>query len=189
MHQNEDESGDQAMTSTSRKLRAGAAIVEALRAEGVAAAEAGVALAAMKAAHVAGRAPADAIVLGADQLLELDGDWLEKPGSRDAARAQLRRLRGRSHRLLSAAVSFRAGTRIWHAVAAATLTLRPCSDAFLERYLDGVGDAVLGCVGAYQLEGPGAQLMAEVDGAHPTVLGLPLLPVLQHLREQGVLET
>ena len=162
---------------------------DALRAEGVPAAAAAVALAEMKAHHVASRAPAEAIVLGADQLLEIEGEWLEKPVHREGAALQLRRLRGRPHRLVSAVVAFRGGSRVWHDVDSATLTLRPFSDTFLERYLDAAGDAILGCVGAYQLEGLGAQLMARVEGAHATVLGMPLLPLLQFLRDQGVLET
>ena len=162
---------------------------DASRAEGVPAAAAAVALAEMKAHHVASRAPAEAIVLGADQLLEIEGEWLEKPVHRERAALQLRRLRGRPHRLISAVVAFRGGGRVWHDVDSATLTLRPFSDTFLERYLDAAGDAVLGCVGAYQLEGLGAQLMAQVEGAHATVLGMPLLPLLQFLRDQGVLET
>ncbi len=165
-----------------------AALRDALRAEGVPLAEAAVALAEMKAGHVAARAPDAAIVLGADQLLECDGDWLAKPEHRDDATVQLRRLRGRPHRLVSAVVGFRGGSRVWHHVASATLVMRPFSDSFLERYLDASGAAILGCVGAYHLEGLGAQLMATVDGAHTTVLGLPLLPLLQFLRDQGVLE-
>jgi septum formation protein len=164
-----------------------AGLRDALRAEGVRAEEAAVALAEMKAAHVAARAPEVAIVLGSDQLLDLDGEWLEKPGDRAAAKAQLERLRGRRHRLISAVVAFRGGSRVWHDVDRATLTVRPFGDDFLEAYLDGAGDAVLGCVGAYQLEGLGAQLMAEVDGAQATVLGMPLLQLLQFLRDQGVL--
>ena len=166
-----------------------AALRDALRAEGVRAEDAAVALAEMKAAHVAARAPESAIVLGADQLLEIDSDWLEKPVDRAAARAQLLRLRGRRHRLVSAVVAFRGGSRVWHDVDAATLAVRPFGDGFLDAYLDAVGDAVVGCVGAYQLEGLGAQLMARVDGAHATVLGMPLLPLLQFLRDQAVLAT
>lgn len=165
------------------------ALRDALRAEGVSAEDAAVALAELKARHVATRAPAGAIVLGADQLLEIDGDWLEKPADRDAAVVQLRRLRGRRHRLVSAVVAFRGGNRVWHDADAATLELRPFTDTFLEHYLDAAGAEILGCVGAYQLEGLGAQLMARADGAHATVLGLPLLPLLQFLRDQGVLET
>jgi septum formation protein len=165
-----------------------ASLRDAMRAAGMPAAEAAVALAEVKAHHVASRAPAEAIVLGADQLLEIEGEWLEKPMSREGSATQLRRLRGRPHRLVSAVVAFRGGSRVWHDVDTATLTLRPFSDTYLERYLDAAGDAVQGCVGAYQLEGLGAQLMARVDGAQATVLGLPLLPLLQFLRDQGVLE-
>lgn len=164
-----------------------AGLRDALRAEGARTEEAALALAEMKAAHVAARAPEAAIVLGSDQILDLDGDWLEKPADRAAAKAQLGRLRGRRHRLVSAVVAFRGGSRVWHGVDGATLTLRPFGDAFLELYLDAAGEAVLGCVGAYQLEGLGAQLMARVEGAQATVLGMPLLPLLQFLRDQGVL--
>ena len=164
-----------------------AGLRDALRAEGVRAEEAAVALAEMKAAHVAARVPEAAIVLGSDQILELDGEWLEKPPDRAAARDQLLRLRGRSHRLVSAVVAFRGGSRVWHDVDRATLAVRPFSDGFLDLYLDAAGEAVLGCVGAYQLEGLGAQLMARVAGAQATVLGMPLLPLLQFLRDQGVL--
>jgi septum formation protein len=161
----------------------------ALRAEELVAEDVAVALAEMKAAHVAARAPAAAIVLGSDQILELEGEWLEKPADRAAARAQLLRLRGRRHRLVSAVVAFRAGRRVWHDVDAAVLTVRPFGDAFLDDYFDAAGEAVLGCVGAYQLEGLGAQLMTRVEGAYPTVLGMPLLPLLQFLRDQGALAT
>ncbi|MDX6750500.1 Maf family protein [Geminicoccaceae bacterium 1502E] len=160
---------------------------EALRAEQVSGADAAVALAELKAQQVARQAPHDAIVLGGDQILELDGAWLEKPVDLAAARAQLRALRGRRHRLISAAVAFRGGVRVWHAVDAAELWVRPFGEAFLEDYLAACGEDVLGSVGAYQLEGRGAQLMSRVQGDYFTVLGMPLLPVLQFLRDQGVL--
>ena len=97
---------------------------------------------------------------------------------------QLRRLRGRPHRLVSAVVAFRGGSRVWHDVDSATLTLRPFSDTFLERYLDAAGDEILGCVGAYQLEGLGAQLMATGRGrprhgardAAPAAAAVPARP-------------
>ena len=164
-----------------------ASLREALRAEGMAAEPAAIALAELKAHHVAARAPAEAIVLGADQILEIEGDWLEKPGDRETAARQLRRLRGQRHRLVSAVVAFRGGARVWHDADVATLSMRPFSEEFLEHYLDAAGPPILGCVGAYQIEGLGAQLMARVEGAYATVLGLPLLPLLQFLRDQGVL--
>lgn len=164
------------------------AVRDSLRAEGVAVEDAAVALAELKAASVARRAPSQAIVLGSDQLLDLDGAWLEQPEDAAAARRQLLALRGRRHRLVSAAVAFREGSRIWHHVDSARLQVRAFSDAFLDIYLAAAGDSILGCVGAYQLEGQGAQLMARVEGDHFTVQGLPLLPVLAFLRDQGVLE-
>lgn len=160
---------------------------DALRAEGVPVEDAATALAELKASAVARTAPADAIVLGADQLLEVDGDWIEKPADLAAARRQLDRLRGREHRLVSAVVAFRGGGRVWHAVDSARLRVRACTDGFLDAYLAAAGPGVLGCVGAYQLEGLGAQLMERVEGDHFTVQGLPLLPVLRFLRDQGAL--
>ncbi|MFL5334958.1 MAG: Maf family protein [Geminicoccaceae bacterium] len=166
-----------------------AAMRDALRAEGVPAEEAAVALAELKGRHVAARAPIEAVVLGADQLLEIEGEWLVKPLDLDAAAAQLRRLRGRRHRLVSAVVAFRGGSRVWHHASTAVLDLRAFSDGFLADYLAVAGPGILACVGAYQIEGLGAQLMARVDGDHATVLGLPFLPLLQFLRDQGVLAT
>ncbi|MEZ5862335.1 MAG: Maf family protein [Geminicoccaceae bacterium] len=159
----------------------------ALAAEAVASPDAATALAELKAQHVAARMPGDCIVLGADQLLELDGGWLEKPVDRAAAALQLATLGGRAHRLVSAVVAFRGGARVWHHVAGAEITLRALSAEAIEAYLDAAGEAALRSVGAYELEGVGAQLITAVRGDHFTVLGLPLLPLLQFLRDQRVL--
>lgn len=164
-----------------------AGVREALRAEEVSAEDAAVVLAELKAELVSGRAGPGTVVIGGDQILDLEGEWLEKPGDRAAARAQLLKLRGRRHRLVSAAVAFRNGARVWHHVQAAEVWVRPFGEAFLDAYLDEAGDAVLGSVGAYHLEGLGAQLMSRVEGDFFTVLGMPLLPLLQFLRDQGVL--
>ncbi len=165
-----------------------AALRESLRAEGVATEDAAVALAELKAAFVARGAPPGTVVLGADQLLESEGGaWLEKPVDLAEARRQLQGLRGRRHRLVTAAVAFRGGFRVWHHVDAARLWVRGFTDGFLDAYLAAAGPKILGCVGAYQLEGLGAQLMARVEGDHFTVQGLPLLPVLGFLRDQGLL--
>lgn len=104
-------------------------------------------------------------------------------GGRPPARAA----RGRAHRLVSAVVAFRGGARVWHHVASAEITLRALSAGTIEAYLDAAGEAALRSVGAYELEGLGAQLVTAVRGDHFTVLGLPLLPLLRFLRDQGVL--
>ena len=163
------------------------AVREGLMAEAVGAADAATALAELKARSVAVRARGDAIILGADQILDLDGRWLAKPADRESARRQLEALRGRRHRLASAVVACRNGGRVWHHVGLAVITMRAFSDACLEAYLDAAGEVVLGSVGAYHLEGLGAHLIARVEGDHFTVQGLPMLPLLAFLRDQGVL--
>lgn len=143
-------------------------------------------LAELKATRVSARHPG-AIVIGADQMLDCDGVWYDKPADGAAARAQLQSLRDRTHRLVSAVVAVRDGQRLWHHTDQARLTMRRFSDAFLDDYLAKAGDAVLSSVGAYQLEGLGAQLFMAVEGDHFTILGLPLLPLLDFLRENGEL--
>lgn len=156
------------------------------RAEGMTADAVAEALALLKAKRVSARHPG-ALVIGADQMLECDGEWFEKPADRTGAREQLLKLRDRTHRLISCAVVARDGERLKAWSDEARMTMRPFSHTFLESYLDAAGDDVLQSVGAYQLEGLGSQLFARVDGDHFTVLGLPLLPILDYLRGQGVL--
>lgn len=160
----------------------------ALRAEGATATEAAEALAELKALRISRKIP-EALVIGSDQMLECDGRWFEKSTTIEEARATLLELRGRTHTLLSAVVVSRGGTRIWHHVSKATLTMRPFSDDFLDLYLESVGDGALSSVGAYHLEGVGAQLFSRVQGDYFTVLGLPLLPLLDTLRNHKVIGT
>ena len=143
------------------------------------------ALAAAKAVAVSTRLPA-ALVIGSDQTLELGGVALHKPGSRAAAAAQLARLAGRGHRLHTAVAVARAGRVEWWHLATVTLVMRPLGPAEIERYLDRAGDAALGSVGAYQVEGLGIQLFERIDGDWFAILGLPLLPLLAYLRARGV---
>lgn len=161
-------------------------IKAACKADGNDAGACAVKLAEAKAQRVASRMPG-ALVLGADQILVCDGQWFDKPLDRAAARAQLVALRGKRHVLATAAVLVKNGAVIWHALEQPTLTMRRFSDEFLDAYLATAGDAVLMSVGAYQLEGVGIQLMAAVEGDHFAILGLPLLPLLDFLRDSGLL--
>ncbi len=133
-------------------------------------------------------APSDALVLGADQVLETeDGGVLSKAESRYELRAQLRALAGRSHRLHSAATIAQSGAPIWSATESATLVMRDFSESFLESYLDREYESVRWNVGGYAIEGVGAQLFDRVEGSHFAILGLPLLPVLAFLRERSMI--
>jgi septum formation protein len=163
------------------------AVRAALQAEQASPADAATALAELKAQRVAREGPPDAVVLGADQILTCAGRWFAKPSDLAEARAQLMELAGRAHELATAVVGLRGGARIWHSVSQARLWLRPCSAAFLDDYLASVGERALAAVGAYQIEGPGAQLFARIEGDHFAIQGLPLLEVLEFLRAQGVL--
>jgi septum formation protein len=160
----------------------------ALRAEGASAAEVAEGLAELKARRVSPRY-GQTLVIGADQMLDCEGTWFDKPSNRDAARDTLKALSGRTHRLVVSAVVVKDSARLWHQTDAAELTMRPLSDDFIKHYLDAVGDAACHSVGAYQLEGLGAQLFSRVRGDYFTVLGLPLLPLLGFLREHKVVPT
>ena len=160
------------------------ALKASLAAEGAGPAAIAEALAELKASRVSSRHPGR-LVIGADQILECDGRSFDKPANLAAARLQLSALRGRRHSLYSAALAMRDGHRLWHHVGRADLTMRAFSDSFLDSYLDRAGPAATASVGAYQLEGLGAQLFARIEGDYFTILGLPLLPLLEFLRGVG----
>jgi len=123
------------------------------------------------------------LVLGADQTLARGAARFSKPSDRDQASEQLRALRGRTHELHSAVALVRDGALLFDCVDTARLTMRDISDRFLSDYLDMAGDAALHSVGAYQLEGIGIHLFEKVEGDYFTILGLPLMPLLEFLRE------
>ena len=126
-------------------------------------------------------------VVGCDQTLALGERRFSKPADRAAARAQLLALRGKTHELHAAVVVCRNGAVTFGEVAVARLTMRDFSESFLDRYLDVSGDTVTASVGAYQLERTGIHLFEKIVGDHFTILGLPLLPLLAHLRREKVL--
>lgn len=155
-----------------------------LRAEGLAPRDQAQALAELKALSVSRQR--DGFVIGADQMLAIEGDVLDKPKSIADARSHLLRLRGKTHELLTAAVVARGGDVIWRQIDTPKLKMRAFSDAFLDDYIKRAGEATLRSVGAYQLEGLGAQLFQSVEGDYFSVLGLPLLPLLAFLREHEI---
>lgn len=143
------------------------------------------ALAELKALKISRRT--SELVIGADQTLELDGVLFDKSESIDEARMVLRRLRGRRHLLHTSVVAAKEGVILWRALVSPKLEMREFSDDFLEDYLVREGEAILGSVGCYRLEGLGVQLFAKVDGDHFAILGLPLIELLGFLRNHGYL--
>jgi septum formation protein len=165
-----------------------ASLKEAAQAEGLPSAEAATLLADAKAERVARRMlreQPEALVIGADSLVVCDGRWFDKPEGLEGARAQLQALRGRTHELVSAVVCWRHGARIWHHATTCRLSMRDFSDAFLDAYLAAEGEVVTHSVGAYRLEGLGMHLFRAVEGEHAAILGLPMLPLLDYLRQHG----
>lgn len=160
-------------------------IKRALLAEGAGPKEIAEALAEAKAVAVSQGRPG--LVIGADQTLDLAGELYDKVATVDQARERLLRLKGRAHQLHSAVVVAEDGKAVWRETASATLTMRDFSDAFLEAYLADEGEAALGSVGCYRLEGPGAQLFSKIQGDYFAILGLPLMGLLELLRRRGVL--
>lgn len=158
----------------------------ALKADGANVRDAATALAELKAHRVSQNAGAD-FVIAADSMLDCGGEWFDKPADMAAARLQLQALRGKTHDLVSGVVLARGGSVIWRHAEAARLTMRDFSDGFLDAYLAQAGEAVLASVGCYQLEGLGVQLFSRIQGDFFTILGLPLLPLLDILRENKVL--
>jgi septum formation protein len=139
-------------------------------------------LAKAKALDVSRHAP-EALVIGSDQTMSLGDTVYHKASTREEARQTLMSLSGKTHRLNSAVAIARNDTILWEHVSHANLTARPFDESFIERYLDRVGDKAFSSVGAYELEGQGIHLFEAIDGDYFTILGLPMLPLLQQLRK------
>lgn len=157
-----------------------------LLAEGASPRDVADALAELKAVKVSTKRPG--LVIGADQTLDFAGRLIDKVETLDEARALLLDLRGKTHKLHSAVVVARDGKPIWRVVETAKLSVRPFSDVWLDGYLARRGEHILHCVGCYELESEGVQLFDAIDGDYFTILGLPLVGLLDFLRLHGALE-
>lgn len=165
-----------------------AAIRDALVADGAHPRDIADALAEMKARKVAEKHPTE-LVLGCDQVLALDRQTFAKPETPDDARAQLRQLRGKTHKLLSALVVYENAEPVWRYVGEARMTMHPISDAYLDAYVTRNWDSVRHSVGCYKVEEEGVRLFSAITGDHFTILGLPLLPLLAYFGNRGMIAT
>lgn len=157
----------------------------AMRSEKVSVRDQAMHLAELKAIKVSSARPG--LVIGGDQMLSLDGRAFDKPASREEARGHLEALSGCSHTLETALVICENGQLVWRHLERPRLTMRALSAEFIETYLDRVGDAIFSTVGGYQLEGLGSQLFSRIEGDYFSILGLPLLALMDYLRTRGVL--
>ncbi len=144
-------------------------------------------LAEIKATTVSEQFP-DALVLGCDQILALGDEILHKAIDFEAARANLLKLSGKTHTLFSAIALAQNGEIVWSLTVPAYMIMRKLDPAFIGRHLAFAGDAVLGSVGCYQIEGPGIQLFEKIEGDYWTIIGLPLLPLMAELRSRGAID-
>lgn len=163
------------------------ALRDAMLAEDAGARDIADALAEMKAQKISAKRP-EALVIGCDQVLNLQGQLLTKPDSPETARTQLMAMRGKRHELLSAAVICENGKAIWRHVGVVRLLMRQFSDAYLDDYIARNWDSIRHSVGAYKLEEEGVRLFSQVQGDYFTVLGLPLLELLSYLTLRGDLK-
>lgn len=161
------------------------AVKTAMLAQGATPRDVADALAEIKAVKISAGQPG--FVIGSDQTLEFEGQLYDKAETLEAAAERLKTMRGKPHKLHSAVVVAKDGAPIWREIVSATLTMRDFSDNFLDAYLALEGEEMLGSVGCYRLEGPGAQLFSKIEGDYFAILGLPLMGLLDLFRRHGVL--
>ncbi len=159
----------------------------AMRGEGMKVRDQAMQLAEMKALKVSRAQPG--LVIGGDQMLNLEGEAFDKPKDLAGAKAHLQALSGKAHHLETAIVIAENGEFVWRHLARPKLTVRILTEGFIDQYIETCGEALLSTVGAYQLEGPGAQIFSKIEGDYFSILGLPLLPLLDYLRVRNVLPT
>ncbi len=160
---------------------------KAMRADKLSVRDQAMQLAEMKAIKVSSQV--GGLVIGGDQMLNLEGAAFDKPHNLDAATKHLKKLSGKTHTLETAIVIAENGAPVWRHLARPALTVRTLSDGFIKSYIKSCGPPLLTTVGAYQLEGLGAQIFSKIEGDYFSILGLPLLPLLDYLRTRGLLET
>lgn len=159
----------------------------AFRKEGMPVRDQAMALAELKAVKVSASRPG--LVIGGDQMLALGEEAFDKPVGMEGARQHLERLSGKTHILETAIVICESGQPVWRYLARPKLTMRVLSSDYIDSYLESAGEPILATVGAYQLEGLGSQLFTRIEGDFFSILGLPLLPLLDYLRVRGVLQS
>lgn len=163
------------------------ALQDGLEADGVTAGNLADALAEAKAVGLSRRI-GPSLILGSDQILALDdGTIFRKPSNTDEAKEHLHRLSGRKHKLFSAAVMADQGSAVWRHIDIATLSMRTLSAQFIDDYVDSEWENIRHCVGCYEIEGRGVQLFSDIAGSQFTIMGLPLLSILDYLRDRGVM--
>ncbi len=158
-----------------------------LKDDGMAAENLAGALAEAKAIRLADRGDSR-MILGGDQVLALEnGEMLDKPADKNEAKSQLFRMSGGKHRLFSAAAMAEHGSLVWRHIDIATMSMRSLSEEFIDRYVNEEWNHIRHCVGCYEIEGRGVQLFSNINGSQFTIMGLPLLPLLEYLRTRGVM--
>ncbi len=163
------------------------AIEAALDGTGTTPKEVALILSQAKAQEVSERHPS-AFVIGSDQTLSFNDEILHKPANMEEAARRLLLLSGQTHILNSAVALANRGETVWSHVATSRITFRTLDPGFIGRHLAAVGKNALGSVGAYQIEGMGAQLIETFEGDFFSVIGLPLLPVLEELRQRKLID-